>query len=148
MNVILIADPKLHTLYNCFVFQRRCLLETFAESATAIYKPAIAATGPLPDNEGFTTHEDLGIRDIEGVETHGTRDTITLNPGVYGNDRAIVTTREFWHAGKIGINLLSVLDDPRTGKQTFTLTDVSFSEPDVHQFEIPEGFEVVDRRQK
>jgi hypothetical protein len=146
--VIQIADPQARTLYNCFIFQHRCQLLKFAESAIAIYKPAIVATGPLPGNNGFSTHEDLGIRDVDGVETHGTRDTTTLNPGVFGNDRPLVTTREFWHASKIGINLLSTLDDPRTGHQTFTLTDLSFSEPDVQLFEVPEGFEVIDQRKK
>lgn len=146
MNVIQIADPIAHTLYNCFIFQRRCLLETYSESAAAIYAPAIGTTGPLPKTNGFSTHEDLGIRDVEGVETHGTRDTVTLNPGVFGNDRPLVSTREFWHAAKLGINLRSILDDPRTGKQTFTVTDVSSSEPDIKIYDIPEGFEVVDRR--
>jgi len=148
MNVIQIADPQAHTLYNCFIFQHRCQLETFTESSTAVYKPAVAATGPLPDNRGFSSHEDLGIRDIDGAETHGTRDTITLNPGVFGNNRPLITTREFWHASKIGVNLLSSLDDPRTGHQTFKLTDLSFSEPDAQLFELPEGFEFVDRRHR
>jgi len=146
MNVIQIADPAAHTLYNCFIAQRRCMLETFAESAASVYTPATVRTGALPDNSGFATHEDLGLRDIDGIETHGSRDTTTLNPGVFGNDRPLVSTREFWHSSRLGINLLSILDSWRTGKQTFTLTDVSFSEPDIKLFDLPEGFEVVDRR--
>ena len=147
MNVIQIADPSEHTLYNCFVFQRRCQLLTYSESAASFYAPSKVHTGPLSDNQGFNTHEDLGIRDIDGIETHGSRDTTTLNPGVFGNDRPLVTTREFWHSTRLGINLISILDSWRTGKQTFTLTDVSFSEPDIKLFELPEGFEVIDRRQ-
>lgn len=150
MNVVQIADPKTHKLYNCFTLQQphRCYLQTFTEPATAVYKPAIATTGPLPNNTGFTTHEDLGIRTIEGIDTQGTRDTTTLNVGVFGNDRPIISTREFWHASQLGINLLSQLDDPRTGNQTFTLTDISFSEPDIQLFELPDGFEVVDNRKR
>ena len=148
MNVIQIADPKSHKLYNCFTLQEphRCRLETFSEPQTAIYKPAERPTGPLPDGTGFTNHEDLGVRNLQGIDTQGTRDTTTLNPGVFGNDRPLVSTREFWHASSLGINLLSELDDPRTGRQTFTLTDVTPAEPDMHLFEIPDGFEVVDRR--
>ena len=146
MNVIQIADPQLHTLYNCFISQRRCLLENFSEFASTTYRPATVSTGPLPDNKGFTTHEDLGIRSIDGVDTQGSRDIVTVNPGVYGNDRPLVTTREFWHASQIGINLLSTLDAPGIGHQTFSLTDLSFSEPEPQLFELPEGFEVIDRR--
>jgi hypothetical protein len=80
------------------------------------------------------------------VETTGTRDTTTINPGAYGNDRAYSITREFWFAQSLGINLLSQLTGPRIGKQIFTLTDVSLSEPDPALFELPEGFEVVDHR--
>jgi hypothetical protein len=32
------------------------------------------------------------------------------------------------------------------GKQIFTITDVSLSEPEPALFELPEGFQVVDRR--
>jgi len=147
MNVIQIADPESHTLYNCFIFQRRCLLENFSEPATTSYRPATAMTGPLQDNKGFSTHEDLGIRTIDGVDTRGSRDITTVNPGVYGNDRPLVTTREFWQASQIGINLLSTLDAPGIGHQSFTLTDLTFSEPEPQLFELPEGFEIVDRRQ-
>jgi hypothetical protein len=148
MNVIQIADPRLRKLYNCFTLQQphRCRLENFTEPATAVYKPATRSTGPLPDGNGFTTHEELGVRNLQGIDTEGTRDTTTLNPGVFGNDQPLVTKREFWQAPNLGVNLLSVLDDPRTGRQTFTLTDVTLAEPDIQLFEIPDGFEVVDRR--
>jgi hypothetical protein len=147
-NVIQIADPNEHTLYNCFPLQRpqRCYLQAFAERAQTAARPAIGQTGPLPDNSGFTTHEELGGRDIEDMETRGFRDTTTLNPGVFGNDRPMVTTREFWYADKIGVNLLSTVDGPRTGKQTFTLSDISLADPDTQLFELPAGFEIVDQR--
>jgi hypothetical protein len=148
MNVIQIADPRTRKLYNCFTLRspHRCQLETFSEPATAIYKPAVRPTGPLPDGNGFTTHEELGTRNLQGIDTQGTRDTTTLNPGVFGNDTPLVSTREFWQAQQLGINLLSILDDPRTGRQTFTLTDVTTSEPDIQFFQIPDGYEVVDQR--
>jgi len=148
MNVIQIADPHTRKLYNCFTLRvpRRCLLETFTEPATAIYKPAVRPTGPLPNGTGFTTNEELGTRNLQGIDTEGTRDTTTLNPGVFGNDAPLITTREFWQAPQLGINLLSILDDPRTGRQTFTLTDVTTSEPDIQFFQLPDGYEVVDQR--
>ena len=148
MNVIQIADPNLHTLYNCFVFERRCMLLKFAEPAMTSYEPPVAPTGPLGNNKGFVTHLDLGIRTIAGLDTHGTRETTTLLPGTFGNDRPFVTTREFWTAPQIGVNLLSIVDGPRMGKQTFTLSDVSLNEPDPQLFELPEGYQVVDRRRQ
>jgi hypothetical protein len=148
MNVIQIADPEPHTLLNCFTLQKphRCILDIFGEPAQAIYRPDIGTTGPLPNNMGFQTHEDLGARTIEGIETHGTRDTINYNAGVMGSDQPFSSHREFWQAPSLGINLYSEVVGPNVGKQVFTLTDVNLSEPDPRLFELPEGFTVVDRR--
>ena len=59
-----------------------------------------------------------------------------------------MTAREFWQAPQIGVNILSTVDGPQTGRQTFTLSDVNLTEPDPQHFELPEGYEVLDRRQK
>lgn len=148
MNVIQIADPSRHTMYNCFtlVQPHRCNLLAFRESSTAVYKPDVRPSGPMPNGKGTQTHEDLGSRTIADVETTGTRDTVTINPGVYGNDRAYSNIREFWYAPSLGINLLSEVSNPTVGKQIFTLTDVSLGEPDPALFELPEGFAVIDTR--
>lgn len=148
MNVIQIADPNARTLYNCFTLQtpHRCILETFAEAAVKSYKPAVVQSGPLPNNAGTRLHEDLGARTIYGIETLGTRDTSNLNAGIMGSDQPFSTWREFWQAPQIGVNIYSEVVDPSVGKQVFTLTDVNLSEPDPKLFELPEGFEVVDRR--
>jgi len=148
MNVIQIADPNAHTLYNCFTLQtpHRCTLETFRETPQMVYKPDIGTTGPLPNNMGSQLHEDLGTRPIEGIETHGTRDTVNYNSGVMGSDQPFSTHREFWQAPHLGINLSSEVVGPRVGKQVFTLSDVSLSEPDPALFELPEGYTVLDHR--
>jgi len=148
MNVIQIADPNQHTLYNCFTLRqpRRCVLETFTEPVLAIYNPKAVTPGPMPGNTGFRTHEELGTQTLAGVDTVGTKDTTTINAGVYGNDRPFLITREFWFAASLGINLLSEITDPSFGKEIFTVTDVSLAEPDPSLYELPEGFEVADHR--
>jgi hypothetical protein len=149
MNVIQVADPIAHTLYNCFTMRRppSCTLETFAEPAVTAYKPSLGVTGPLPNNFGSSTHENLGPGSSDGVETVGSRDTIVYNPHAVGNDREFSVTREFWQATSLGVNLISIVNDPRIGKQTFTLTDVILGDPDPKLFEVPEGYVVADHRQ-
>jgi len=148
MNVIQIADPNAHTLYNCFTLQtpHRCVLQTFAEAAVKSYKPAVLQSGPLPNNAGARVHEDLGTRTISGIETVGTRDTNNMAAGVMGSDQPFSTWREFWQAPQIGVNLCSEVVNPSVGKQIFTLTDVNLAEPDPKLFELRDGFEVVDHR--
>jgi hypothetical protein len=150
MNVIQIADPNAHTLYNCFLLRspHSCTLQKFAERALTAYIPPVLATGHLAGDTGFTLHENLGTRSIQGIDTVGTRDTTTFNSGTFGNDRAFDVVREFWTDTELGVNLLSELDDPRIGRQTFTLTDLSLSEPNPELFELPAGYQVVDMRKR
>jgi hypothetical protein len=65
---------------------------------------------------------------------------------VEGNDQPMVTTWELWYSPNFGISLLSILDSPRVGKQVFTVTEISASEPEHSLFTVPAGYSVVDRR--
>ena len=146
MNLIQLADPNAHTLYNCFVFEKRCELVAYTGSTTTTYQPSVAPSGPLPNGEGQRVREELGASNIGGVDTVGYRETTTVNPGVLGNDQAMVTTREFWYAPRLQINLQSTLDSPHVGKQQFHVSQVSPTDPDPSYFNLPEGYAVVDLR--
>jgi hypothetical protein len=147
MNLIQIGDPATHTVYNCYLLEtpHRCVIQPYHDSSTANYQPPAGQSGALANGDGFQTHEDLGVQTIEGIDAHGTRDTITFNQGVIGNDRPFNRVREFWFASSLVINLRSELTDPSFGKQIFTVTNVSTSDPDPKLFELPDGFAVVDR---
>jgi hypothetical protein len=148
MNVIQIADPASHTLYNCFTLNmpHRCSLVDYSETATSAYIPLTMVSGQLPNGNGFSVHENLGGQSFEGIDTRGTRDTVTYNEGVIGNDRPFSRVREFWFAPSLGINLKSEVSDPGFGKQIFTVTDIRTTEPDPKLFELPDGFVVVDHK--
>jgi hypothetical protein len=142
MNYTQIADPYEHVGYSCEVASKTCFTEPYRRSAAATYQPAIGVSGPLPNGQGFRKVEDLGRKEIEGLETTGFRETTTANPGVFGNDQPMITIREFWYSPQLGINLISLFDSPQSGKQQFTATKVSTAEPDPHRFTLPEGFSV------
>ncbi|AXC14646.1 hypothetical protein ACPOL_5398 [Acidisarcina polymorpha] len=48
--------------------------------------------------ERSLTRENLGTDLVEALNVTGTRETVTIMPGVLGNEKALVTTREFWHS--------------------------------------------------
>jgi hypothetical protein len=146
MDIFQITDPEKHTWYNCRTADKVCELLLYGLETTDSFVPATAPSGPLPDGNGVRRHDDLGASNTAGVDTHGYRETVTLNEGVMGNDRPMVTTREFWYSAKLGFNLLSMVDDPQSGKQVFTVKDLSLSEPELSLFEVPEGYTVVDHR--
>jgi hypothetical protein len=144
MNWIQIAYPEKHIYYNCEVANKVCTPKPYGDSTSTVYKPLIGTSGPLPDGIGFLTHEDLGTSSVAGVLTVGYRDTKTINPGVFGNDMPMITTREFWYAPKLGFNLLSIVESPQTGKQVFTVSEITTDEPDSQYFSIPEGYTVAE----
>jgi hypothetical protein len=56
----------------------------------------------------------------------------------------MISIREFWFSEQLGINLRSIVDNPQSGKQLFTVTELSTSEPDPAFFQIPAGYRVVN----
>ena len=146
MNVFQITDPELHTWFNCEVRNKVCELLEYRLETTDNFQPPIGPSGPLPNGNGFRTHEDLGVNATLGVNTHGYRESTTINEGVMGNDKPMVSTREFWYSPHLGLNLLSIVDEPQSGKQVFTVKELSTSEPDPSYFLVPAGYTVVDHR--
>jgi len=56
------------------------------------------------------------------------------------------TVRQYRFCAKLGFNLSSLLEAPQIGRQTFTVTEISTSEPDPSFFQPPQGYRVVDHR--
>jgi hypothetical protein len=146
MNVFQLTDPERHTWYNCWPRKKVCELMRYDDTTGAVYRPRLRQSGPLPDGKGYVQAEDLGVGSVQGMETHGYRETTTINPGTLGNDREMIAVREFWFSTQLGINLSSIVDSPQTGKQVFTVRELSTSEPEPSYFEVPAGYKVVDRR--
>jgi hypothetical protein len=146
MNVFQITDPELHTWYNCDTAAKICELLTYHLTTTDTYLPATGTTGPLQDGKGSRLHEDLGSGNTAGIDTHGYRETLTLNPGTMGNNVPMVTTREFWWSPELALNLVSIVDSPQFGKQVFKATDLSTAPPEAGLFVVPDDYKIVDRR--
>ena len=147
MNWIQIADPKQRTLYNCSTELHICDLLVFdPTSDLSALSPRKGSSGPLPQGGGDVVWEDLGKRNIAGIDTVGTRETTTTDAGTMGNDQPLTYMSEYWHSEQLGINLLSIRSSPFFGKQTFTITELTAAEPDPQLFELPAGFKVNDQR--
>jgi len=86
--------------------------------------------------------EDLGKSTIQGFEVQGRRFTTTIPTGEAGNDQPIVTVSEHWTSPQLGITLREITDNPRSGKRTRELVNITQGEPDISIFQPPEGYEV------
>lgn len=98
--------------------------------------------GLVPAQRPKPEDEDLGNTTIQGMEVHGRRLTFTIPAGQEGNDQPIVTVSEYWSSRELGIYLRDILDDPRSGKRTREVVNLSVAEPDPSIFVPPEGYEV------
>jgi hypothetical protein len=98
--------------------------------------------GPFDNGKRELTRESLGSDVIDGLNVAGTRETISINPGVVGNSQPLVTTREFWYSPDLQVNLSVTRKDPREGSQVIHVVDLSRAEPDPAMFQAPAGFVV------
>lgn len=137
------GDPAAHTFINCNPYKKVCYVLPYDDPADAdpTFDPGVQN---FP--AGTTTREDLGRRFILGIDTRGIRVTTTLKPGVLGNTLPWVITREYWYSEQLGINLLSIRNDPRSGRQTFTVSEINTAPADPKLFELPNGFPLIDQR--
>ncbi len=113
-----------------------------AESDAAESERTVKITKLLmPPHDEYKT-EDLGTRTIAGVVTHGTRTTRTIPVGEEGNELPLITVHEEWRAPDVGL-MLRIIDDPRRGRTTTEVEEMTRGEPDASLFAPPPGYKVV-----
>jgi hypothetical protein len=83
---------------------------------------------------------------MEGVDCHGIRDTQTIPADVSGTGAPLTVVDEYWYSSDLRLNMLVIHKDPRTGEQTTTVTQVSRSVPDPAIFEVPAGYQILQRQ--
>jgi hypothetical protein len=86
--------------------------------------------------------ESLPPQTIAGIYVTGTRSARTIPAGYEGNDRDMTTTTESWFSPDLGIQMRTVMDDPRNGKTTTEVTGLQQTAPDPSLFEAPQGYTV------
>ena len=91
------------------------------------------------------TVENIGTRQIAGVKADGTRQTMTIPAGVFGNVRPIDIVTERWFSPELKMVLESHRTDPRMGDAIYRIVSLSRAEPARELFEIPSDYTAVDR---
>ncbi len=134
-----IYDSITRSLIICSAKSLQCTIQDYKPRTFFETTPA----GSFDNGNRFLARESLGSQMIQGIYTNGTRETTTVNPGVLGNDKPLVSTREFWYSDELETNLSVTRIDPRNGKQTIWISNISRGEPDSHLFEIPIGYTIV-----
>jgi hypothetical protein len=89
-----------------------------------------------------TKKESLGKQTIEGVEAEGTRFTTTIAAGEIGNEQPLEIVFERWYSPELQTVIMSKHSDPRTGENTYRLTNINRTEPAHSLFEVPSDYTV------
>ena len=103
----------------------------------------VSENGIPPAPQGATV-EDLGQSTLSGVSVHGVRYTVQIVGTLSGPGKPLQLKDEYWYCDQLRLNMMVIHDDPRTGQQIVTITELSQREPDSKLFQIPEGYRVVD----
>jgi len=88
--------------------------------------------------------EPIGKQTIEGVEAEGMRTVNTIKAGEIGNDRDIQVTGESWYSEELKTTVMTKHSDPRTGEESFRLTNIRRGEPGAYLFQPPSGYTIKD----
>jgi hypothetical protein len=126
-----LAEPSTHTVAYCDTRTHVCEL-----------RPYVAPPSTAP---AIGTSANLGTRMVDGLELIGTRETQTLRWSSDTN-HPLVVVKEFWYSKQLGLNVLTTRDDPRSGKEVFSVTNIRQGEPDSSLFVLPTDSRVVDLR--
>jgi hypothetical protein len=90
--------------------------------------------------------ESLGKQMMEGVNAEGTRYVSTIEVGAIGNDRPIQISSESWYSADLQMVIMSKHSDPRTGDESFRVTNISRGEPAAYLFQLPVGYQISERK--
>jgi len=93
-----------------------------------------------------TSIEQIGERNIEGVAVSGRRVTQEIPAGEAGNDRPVVVVSDMWQSRELRMDILMEIFDPRFGKGTTRVTNISRAEPDASLFVPPADYTIVDEK--
>ncbi len=143
LSALEFVDPTRHEFLNCDPANHVCIAHPDNRPATVPVQ--LLQPGKLPNGNGNLTRENLGTKNIANLDTVGTREITTINPGgPQGYQVPEPTIKEFWYSPRLEVNVVTQRFEPRGGAQSITLENISLAEPDPRLFTPPTNYRVVD----
>lgn len=135
-------DPVSRT--TAYLYPRQKTFTTGIVNHPPSTEPPDALASPagnsMPQSQ-FARQEDLGDKEMDGIEVHGVRETQTIPAESSGTGKEIEITDEYWYSGELHMNLEVSHSDPRTGSVVLTVTRLTREEPDPAFFAIPADYQ-------
>jgi hypothetical protein len=103
---------------------------------------------PVKAGPNETVVENLPDKTIAGIRATGTRRTRVIPVGEIGNDREIKTVFETWYSSDLKVTLETSSDDPRMGKWTMVVSELTRGDPDASLFKVPADYKVTEEKSR
>jgi hypothetical protein len=132
---------------NVFVFANRVgdfqrfENNVFTSHVTVARATLVGKAGEEPAQEPVTT---LSTKNIEGLQANGTKTVRTIPAGAVGNERPIEVVDENYTSPELGVTILTTHSDPRSGVNTYKLTNIQRADPPRSLFEVPSDYQVME----
>ena len=121
------------TTYSIAIAGNRVSTSSVSSTGNAVPRTDTARTGAQ-------VAEDLPAQFINGLLARGSRITITIPAGTFGNNGDLKVVNERWLSDEMQILLKSSNVDPRFGTTTYELTDLVQAPPDSSLFQVPTDY--------
>jgi hypothetical protein len=141
-RMITISEPMHRVQYLLDPLRKMAIKSTVPPSPPARGGLPSRGTPNLPGPE--ITSVRLGARLIAGLQTEGTRETMTIPAGRIGNVRAIDVVTERWYSSDLKTVVESRRTDPRNGTVVYQLFNIVRLEPAASLFQVPSDYTVVE----
>ncbi len=106
-----------------------------------LFRPQDWRTDNFAHPVTYTTREEaLGTRSIAGVQSVGTRVTLTIPVGEIGNTQSIDIIGDLWESPELKVLLYSRYSNRETGLFEYRLTNISRSNPAPELFSLPQDY--------
>ncbi len=103
-------------------------------------QPPHLATQSVPT----VTEQDLGEKPFNGLTLQGLRRSRTVPASASGTGQPVTVVDEYWYSPELSINIVLKHNDPRTGEQIVTVSQIDRREPDATLFSVPATFKIAD----
>lgn len=118
-------------------------VNTRSERSTSPVETVRPVHGQLPFHAEPIAHsmtEVLPPQTIGGISVKGSRVTMTIPAGTFGNDRDVKVINERWYSDNLQVLVKSSNSDPRFGVTTYELTNIVQAPPDPALFRVPADY--------
>ncbi|MBL8182570.1 MAG: hypothetical protein JNL64_13275 [Blastocatellia bacterium] len=139
------TDNKPQTLVFINDFATRT--QYFLDANQKVARKSPLGDGNIPDPKPRigAQVEDLGTREIEGVQAKGTRETFEIPAAHLGTTKPMQVVTEVWFSPELQVIVMSRHLDPVAGQHVFRLVNIKRAEPAASLFEVPSDYKVLGK---